>query len=57
MHCESIISEKLIVKHIKNNKNEKYKVRFTPMNIDGKLSNTTDWQIFENPYLNDKKEY
>ncbi len=39
------------------NKNEKYKVRFTPMNIDGKLSNTTDWQIFENPYLNDKKEY
>lgn len=39
------------------NKNEKYKVRFTPINIDGKLSNTSDWQIFENPYLNAKNEY
>ena len=29
----------------------KYKVRFTPVNTDGKLLASTDWKIFENPYL------
>jgi len=27
-----------------------YKVRFTPMNIDGKSLETTDWKIFESPF-------
>lgn len=32
----------------------KYQVRFTPMNTDGKELKTTDWAIFESPYMNDK---
>ncbi|SHJ25627.1 hypothetical protein SAMN04488096_1224 [Mesonia phycicola] len=35
-------------------KEGKYKVRFTPMNIDGKKSTTTDWITFESPFMNDK---
>ena len=35
-------------------RNSKYKVRFTPMNIDGKAINTTDWIEFENPFLKEK---
>ena len=31
-----------------------YKVRFTPMNIDGKATKTTNWFKFKNPYLNEK---
>ena len=31
-----------------------YKVRFTPMNIDGKATKTTSWFKFKNPYLNEK---
>ena len=29
-----------------------YKVRFTPMSIDGATLNTTDWIRFNSPYLN-----
>jgi len=29
-----------------------YKVRFTPMNIDGKELATTEWKTFESPYKN-----
>lgn len=36
-----------------NNKG-KYKVRFTPMNTDGKSLKTTDWKTFESPFMNDK---
>ncbi|WP_066219844.1 hypothetical protein [Formosa haliotis] len=36
-----------------NNKG-KYKVRFTPMNTDGKLLTTTSWTTFESPFMNDK---
>lgn len=36
-----------------NNKG-KYKVRFTPMNTDGKSIKTTNWTIFESPFMNDK---
>lgn len=36
------------------NRKGKYKVRFTPMNTDGKSLKTTDWKIFENPFANDK---
>ncbi|MEA9414688.1 hypothetical protein [Flavobacterium sp. PL02] len=32
----------------------KYKVRFTPMNTDGKSLNTTKWINFESPFRNDK---
>lgn len=35
-------------------KEGKYKVRFTPMNIDGKKSTTTNWITFESPFMNDK---
>ncbi|TYA84238.1 hypothetical protein [Seonamhaeicola marinus] len=36
-------------------KNEgKYKVRFTPMNTDGKSLKTTDWTTFESPFKNDE---
>jgi hypothetical protein len=28
-----------------------YKVRFTPMNIDGKSLKTTDWKSFESPFM------
>src|SRR5690606_12027668 len=30
----------------------KYKVRFTPMNTNGKSLETTDWITFESPYMN-----
>ncbi|MGJ8591814.1 MAG: hypothetical protein ACSHXF_04665 [Aquaticitalea sp.] len=32
----------------------KYKVRFTPMNIDGKSLKTTDWTTFNSPFMNEK---
>ena len=32
----------------------KYKVRFTPMNIDGNETMTTEWFEFENPYSTEK---
>lgn len=35
----------------------KYKVRFTPMNTDGNSLKTTDWKIFESPFLNDKSPF
>src|SRR5690606_28868889 len=35
----------------------KYKVRFTPMNIDGKSLKTTDWKTFDSPFLNDKNPF
>lgn len=31
----------------------KYKVRFTPMNTDGKSLKTTAWKTFDSPFLND----
>ncbi|MBN3583740.1 hypothetical protein JYB64_15170 [Algoriphagus aestuarii] len=34
----------------KFNKDGNYKVRFTPMNIDGKEHATTEWTAFESPY-------
>ncbi|QED36677.1 hypothetical protein FK178_02640 [Antarcticibacterium arcticum] len=34
------------------NKKGNYKVRFTPMNIDGRELNTTSWTTFASPYLN-----
>lgn len=39
-----------------NNKG-KYKVRFTPMNTDGKSLKTTNWTIFESPFMNDKSPF
>lgn len=39
-----------------NNKG-KYKVRFTPMNIDGKSLKTTDWKTFESPFMKDKSPF
>lgn len=36
------------------NEKGKYKVRFTPMNTDGKSLKTTDWITFESPFMNDK---
>lgn len=35
----------------------KYKVRFTPMNIDGKTLKTTNWKTFESPFMNDKRGF
>ena len=35
----------------------KYKVRFTPMNIDGESLKTTDWMTFESPFMNDKSPF
>lgn len=32
----------------------KYKVRFTPMNTDGKPLKTTKWKVFESPYVTAK---
>jgi hypothetical protein len=32
----------------------KYKVRFTPMNIDGESIKTTEWKMFDSPFVNDK---
>lgn len=34
-----------------------YKVRFTPMNTDGKSLKKTDWVTFESPFINDKSLY
>lgn len=34
-----------------------YKVRFTPMNTDGKSLTTTDWITFDSPYLNSNSGY
>ncbi|WP_299256388.1 hypothetical protein [uncultured Aquimarina sp.] len=31
-----------------------YKVRFTPMNIDGKSLKTTEWKTFDSPFMKDK---
>lgn len=39
------------------NRKGKYKVRFTPMNIDGKSVKTTDWKTFESPFMNDKSPF
>ena len=36
------------------NRKGKYKVRFTPMNTDGKSLKTTNWKTFESPFMNDK---
>jgi len=35
----------------------KYKVRFTPMNIDGKSLKTSKWTTFESPFMNDKDPF
>jgi len=35
----------------------KYKVRFTPMNTDGKSLKTTDWTTFESPFMSDKSPF
>lgn len=32
----------------------KYKVRFTPTNIDGESIKTTEWKMFDSPFVNDK---
>ena len=34
------------------NQTGKYKVRFTPMNSDGKTLNTTNWIAFNSPFMN-----
>jgi hypothetical protein len=39
------------------NKEGKYRVRFTPMNTDGKSLKTTDWKTFESPFMNDKGDF
>lgn len=39
------------------NKKGKYKVRFTPMNIDGKSLKTTDWTYFNSPFEDYKNIY
>jgi len=39
------------------NRKGKYKVRFTPMNIDGKYLKTTDWKTFESPFINHKNPF
>lgn len=39
-----------------NNKG-KYKVRFTPMNTDGKSLKTTEWETFDSPFMNDKSPF
>ncbi|CAM1370773.1 hypothetical protein [Tenacibaculum xiamenense] len=35
----------------------KYKVRFTPMNTDGKSLKTTQWKTFKSPYMNYKNPF
>lgn len=35
----------------------KYKVRFTPLNIDGKESKTTSWTTFNSPYMSAENAY
>ena len=37
--------------------NGQYKVRFTPLNTDGKSLKTTDWTTFESPFMNDKSPF
>ncbi len=39
-----------------NNKG-KYKVRFTPMNTDGKSLKTTEWKTFDSPFMNAKSPF
>lgn len=39
------------------NRKGKYKVRFTPMNTDGKSLKTIDWKTFESPFMNDKSPF
>jgi len=39
------------------NRKGKYKVRFTPMNTDGKSIKTTDWRTFDSPFMNDKSPF
>lgn len=39
------------------NRNGKYKVRFTPTNIDGKTLKTTSWVTFDSPYIGAKNPY
>lgn len=39
------------------NKDGNYKVRFTPMNIDGKKLATTEWKSFESPFKNSKNPW
>ncbi|MBQ4822105.1 hypothetical protein [Aquimarina sp. MMG016] len=39
------------------NRKGKYKVRFTPMNTDGKSLKTTGWKTFDSPFMNDKSPY
>ena len=34
-----------------------YKVRFTPLNIDGKTLKNTEWTVFESPFKNDKSGF
>jgi len=38
-------------------KKGKYKVRFTPMNIDGSSLKTTTWKAFDSPFMNDKNPF
>lgn len=39
------------------NRKGKYKVRFTPMNTDGKSIKTTNWKTFESPFMSDKSPF
>ena len=34
----------------------KYKVRFTPMNIDGQELTKTEWKTFESPFASNKNK-
>jgi hypothetical protein len=38
-------------------KKGRYKVRFTPMNIDGKMNRSTEWFIFDNPHSKKPKGF
>ncbi|TDN80811.1 hypothetical protein DET49_13023 [Salegentibacter sp. 24] len=38
-------------------KTGKYKVRFTPMNIDGKISKTTKWFTYESPFVGEENPW
>ncbi|PXY01448.1 hypothetical protein DF185_08155 [Marinifilum breve] len=39
------------------NETGKYKVRFTPMNTDGEMLETTKWTTFESPFATDKNPF
>jgi len=39
------------------NRKGNYKVRFSPMNTDGKSLKTTEWKTFESPFLNNKNAF